>query len=96
MRQTVLPTKIHGTIAPERSESFARRFAPVGHRSARRQGLRFGLPLTPESGGPSRHRAAQFARAMGGLCARIVEGGQFRVGDAVAAMDITEELTDDD
>jgi hypothetical protein len=64
MRQTVLPTKIHGTIAPERSESFARRFAPVGHRSARRQGLRFGLPLTPESGGPSRHRAAQYARAM--------------------------------
>ena len=32
MRQTVLPTRIHGTIAPKRSESFARRmlrWAPV-------------------------------------------------------------------
>jgi hypothetical protein len=64
MRQTVLPTRIHGIIAPTRSESFARRLAPAGSRSARRQGLRFGLPLTPESGGPSRHRAAQYARAL--------------------------------
>ena len=35
-------------------------------------------------------------RGMGGLCARIVEGGQFRIGDAVAALEITEELTDED
>ena len=64
MRQTVLPTMIHGTIAPMRSESSARRLAPRGSRSARRAGLRFGLPLTPESGGPSRHPAARHARAV--------------------------------
>ena len=28
MRQTVLPTRIHGTTAPTRSESFARRVTP--------------------------------------------------------------------
>ena len=61
MRQTVLPTMIHGRIAPMRSESSARRFAPRGSRSARRPGLRFGLPLTPESGGPSRQPAARYA-----------------------------------
>jgi hypothetical protein len=61
MRQTVLPT-IPGKIAPRRSESSARRFAP-GSRSAGRPGLRFGLPLTPESGGPSRHPAAPYALA---------------------------------
>ena len=61
MRQTVLPTMIHGRIAPTRSESSARRVAPTGSRSARRPGLRFGLPLTPESGGPSRHPAALYA-----------------------------------
>ena len=33
----------------------------AGSRSARRPGLRFGLPLTPESGGPSRHPAARYA-----------------------------------
>ena len=63
MRQTVLPTKFPERIAPTRSESSARRVVPVGQRSARRTRLRFGLPLTPESGGPSRHPAAQFARA---------------------------------
>ena len=62
MRQTVLPT-ILGRIAPKRSESSARRFAP-GSRSAGRPGLRFGLPLTPESGGPSRHPAAPYALAV--------------------------------
>jgi MOSC domain-containing protein YiiM len=30
-------------------------------------------------------------RGMGGLCARIVEGGSFAVGDAVAALDIITE-----
>jgi MOSC domain-containing protein YiiM len=35
-------------------------------------------------------------RGMGGLCARIVEGGQFRVGDAVAALELSEALTDED
>src|SRR3979411_1067145 len=61
MRQTVLPTKIHRTIAPTRSESSARRIASRRSRSAWRPGLRFGLPLTPESGGPSRHPAARYA-----------------------------------
>jgi hypothetical protein len=61
MRQTVLPTKIHRTIAPTRSESSARRIASLRSRSAWRPGLRFGLPLTPESGGPSRHPAARYA-----------------------------------
>jgi len=64
MRQTVLPTKIHGRTAPTRSESSARRFAPQGSRSDRRPVLRFGLPLTPESGGPSRHPAARYAPAV--------------------------------
>jgi hypothetical protein len=64
MRQTVLPTNTPQTIATTRGGSSARRFVPVGMGSARRRDLRFGLPLTPESGGPSRHRAAQFARAM--------------------------------
>ena len=64
MRQTVLPTNTTQTIATTRGESCARRFVQVGMGSARRRDLRFGLPLTPESGGPSRHRAAQFARAM--------------------------------
>ena len=47
MRQTVLPTRIHGTIAPTRSESFARRLAPVApvRRGAKRCVLAF--PLTP-------------------------------------------------
>jgi hypothetical protein len=62
MRQTLLPTMIHDRTAPMRSESSARRFVPPGSRSARRPGLRFGLPLTPESGGPSRHPAAPYAR----------------------------------
>ena len=61
MRQTVLPTMIQGN-APTRSESCARRLTPRGSRSAGRPGLRFGLPLTPESGGPSRHPAARHAR----------------------------------
>jgi hypothetical protein len=63
MRQTVMPTMIHGRNAPPRSESSARRFAPPDSRSARRLGLCFGLPLTPESGGPSRHPAAPYALA---------------------------------
>ena len=62
MRQTVLPTMIHGRIAPTHSENSARRFASKGSRSAGRPGLRFGLPLTPESGGPSRRPAARYAR----------------------------------
>src|SRR5258708_4510875 len=61
MRQTVLPTMIHGRLAATRSGSSARCFAPSGSRSDRRSGLRFGLPLTPESGGPSRHPAARHA-----------------------------------
>jgi hypothetical protein len=61
MRQTVLPTMIQAN-APTRSESSARRFAELGSRSARRPGLRFGLPLPPESGGPSRHPAARHTR----------------------------------
>jgi hypothetical protein len=61
MRQTVLPTMIHGRSTPTRSESSARRPAPLRSRSDRRPGLRFGLPLTPESGGPSRHPAARYA-----------------------------------
>jgi hypothetical protein len=64
MRQTVLPTKIQGRIASTRSESSARRFQSLGFRSAGRPGLRFGLPLPPESGGPSRHPAAQYARTV--------------------------------
>jgi len=30
-------------------------------------------------------------RGMGGLCARIVEGGTFRIGDAVTALDVSME-----
>ena len=87
MRQTVLPTRIHGTIAPMRGETLARRTVPAGPRSARRQDLRFGLPLTPESGGPSRHRAAQLL-ALGSLEIKFFDAiaadhndpGLFRVG----------------
>jgi hypothetical protein len=64
MRQTVLPTRIHGRTATLRSESSARRLLPCGSCSAGRPGLRFGLPLTPESGGPSRHPAARHARTV--------------------------------
>jgi hypothetical protein len=60
MRQTVLPSQFCGPSAPMRSDSSTRR-CPLRLRLARRLGLRFGLPLTPESGGPSRHRPAQFA-----------------------------------
>src|ERR1700693_3118430 len=62
MRQTVLPTMIHGTTAPTRSESSARRFAPPRSRSARRPGLRFGLHLPPESG-PRDPRPPSYAPA---------------------------------
>jgi len=61
MRQTVLPTRIHETTATLRSESSARRLVLCRSCSAGRPGLRFGLPLTPESGGPSRHPAARHA-----------------------------------
>jgi hypothetical protein len=60
MRQTVLPSQFSGPPAPMRSDSSARR-RRQNLRVARRLGLRFGLPLTPESGGPSRHPCAQFA-----------------------------------
>jgi hypothetical protein len=63
MRQTVLPT-ITGKITPMRSACLARRSNSARARSARRANLRFGLPLTPESGGPSRHAAAQNLRAV--------------------------------
>src|SRR6185437_5651462 len=53
MRQTVLPTPIQSRTAPTRSESLARHLALDGSCSARRAALRFGLPFTPESGGPS-------------------------------------------
>jgi MOSC domain-containing protein YiiM len=33
-------------------------------------------------------------RGMGGLCARIVEGGTFRIGDAVTALDVVVDLED--
>ena len=54
MRQTVLPSQFFGPSASMRSDSSARR-RPRQLRGTRRLGLRFGLPLTPESGGPSRH-----------------------------------------
>jgi len=59
MRQTVLPIMIPGRFASMRSQGFSRRSDRTGLRSARRAELRFGLPLTPESGGPSRLPAAQ-------------------------------------
>lgn len=61
MRQTVLPTELSGKTAPMRSSSSVFRRLPLRSRSARRSRLRFGLPLTPESGGPSRYPAAHFA-----------------------------------
>ena len=64
MRQTVLSTKIPGKTAPMRSHRSARRFASPGSRSARRALSRFGLPLTPESGGPSPLPAARNARTV--------------------------------
>ena len=60
MRQTVLPSQFCGPSAPMRSDSSARR-RPRQLRGARRLGLCFGLPLTPESGGPSRHPSAPSA-----------------------------------
>jgi hypothetical protein len=61
MRQTVLPTQPCGTTAPTRSHRSARHHVLSASRSARCSSLRFGLPLTPESGGPSRSPAAQYA-----------------------------------
>jgi len=61
MRQTVLPTKIQGKSASTRNDSPARRFIPRTSGSARRPRLHFGLPLTPESGGPSRPPTARSA-----------------------------------
>ena len=60
MRQTV-PTNSEGPFATLRSENPARRCGPEASDSARRERRRFGLPLTPESGGPSRHPAARYA-----------------------------------
>ena len=60
MRQTV-PTNSEGPFATLRSDNSARRFGPPASDSARRERRRFGLPLTPESGGPSRHPAALMA-----------------------------------
>jgi len=59
MRQTVLPTKTREVSAAARNDSSARRVPSRSSGSARRPGLRFGLPLTPESGGPSRPPTAQ-------------------------------------
>jgi hypothetical protein len=70
MRQTVLPTPIQSRTATMRGESPARHLALRGSRSARRTALRFGLPFTPESGGPSRYQAAQYARAVIRACRR--------------------------
>jgi hypothetical protein len=60
MRQTV-PTNSEGPFATLRSDNSARRFGPPASGSARRERRCFGLPLTPESGGPSRHPAALMA-----------------------------------
>jgi hypothetical protein len=62
MRQTVLPA-LQGLIPPMRGASRARRCPSRESCSVRRFSSRFGLPLTPESGGPSRHPAVRFARA---------------------------------
>jgi hypothetical protein len=62
MRQTVLPA-LQGKISPMRGASRARRCRSPETCSARRSTTRFGLPLTPESGGPSRQPAVQLARA---------------------------------
>jgi hypothetical protein len=61
MRQTVLPTKTRDLSAATRNDSSAPRIQSRSSGSARRPGLRFGLPLTPESGGPSRPPTAQHA-----------------------------------
>jgi hypothetical protein len=61
MRQILLPIKSHGQSAPERSDSSARRPRPQSFDLERRALLRFGLPLTPESGGPSRRPTALLA-----------------------------------
>ena len=61
MRHTILP-KTRATIAPGRRDQVARR-PGASWRSARCSGLLFGLPLTPESGGPSPVIAARVAPA---------------------------------
>ena len=62
MRQTVLP-ELQGKISPMRGASHARLCRSRETCSVRRSTMRFGLPLTPESGGPLRHPAVRFARA---------------------------------
>ncbi len=60
MRQTVLPTRTSGTSA-SRSQRSVRWTDRPATGSARCTGMRFGLPLTPESGGPSRQPTAPSA-----------------------------------
>jgi len=65
MRQTVMPTGVlfrTSATTAKRRESFPRR-SLLGLNSAWCPGRRFGLPLTPESGGPSCLPAARFALA---------------------------------
>ena len=78
MRQTV-PTESDGQFATLRSQTPVRLVSPWGSRSHRREMLRFGLPLTPESGGPSRHPAAPSAPTV--KCARRRQEFQYAQQD---------------
>lgn len=61
MRQTPVPNS-HAATAPGRCDMFAP-LPATRSGSASRLGLPFGLPLTPESGGPSRYPAVRPAPA---------------------------------
>jgi hypothetical protein len=61
MRHTMLPTESQGRPAPVRSDRSASCLAPLEIGLVGRPQSRFGLPLTPESGGPSRHPSARSA-----------------------------------
>jgi hypothetical protein len=61
MRQTMLPTEPQGRPARMRSDCSTSRLAPLEIGSQRRSQSRFGLPLTPESGGPSRQSSVPSA-----------------------------------